>query len=78
MITVQNDNRYPLDGIRVDWETAIKEVEDVLGKGSSKIDDLQLLSMIMEIKKLNKIDDTEGYFKFLLDHKKEYEIIHNL
>ena len=79
MIIVQNDNKYPLDGIRVDWDEAIKEVEEALNKTSNKgLSDMELISMIMEIKKLNKIDDIEGYFTFLINHKEEYDIIHSL
>ena len=75
MITVQNDKKYPMDGVRINWESAIKEIEDSINKHNNKISDLQLLSMIMEIKKLYKIDDTVGYFEFIDNHKEEYKII---
>jgi hypothetical protein len=71
MIMAHN-NKYPVDGVRLDWELIITEVQEAMNKDSNN---LELLAMLMELKRLYMADDIAAYFEFCDNHKNEYEMI---
>jgi hypothetical protein len=61
-------DKFPMDAIRLDWESIIIQFEKLLDIDPCN---LNYINMILSIKKLYGMDDIEGYIKLVKENRED-------